>query len=44
MKAYHSYQIDTAVIYGADRAEAEREMKDALDFEISLANVIYFLL
>lgn len=37
VEAYHSYQVDTAVIYGADRATAEKEMRDALDFEILLA-------
>jgi diketogulonate reductase-like aldo/keto reductase len=39
VEAYHSYQIDTAVIYGAERISAEKEMKEALDFEISLAKV-----
>jgi hypothetical protein len=39
VEAYHSYQVDTAVLYGADRALAEVEMKDALDFEIALATV-----
>lgn len=37
VEAYHSYQVDTAVIYGADQSTAEREMRDALDFEILLA-------
>lgn len=43
VQAYHSYQIDTAVIYGANRTEAEQEMKDVLEFEISLANVNFIL-
>lgn len=40
VQAYHSYQVDTAVIYGANRSQAELEMRDALDFEISLAQVL----
>lgn len=39
VQAYHSYQIDTAVIYGADELNATEEMREALDFEITLANV-----
>lgn len=31
--------IDIAVIFGADRARAEKELKESLDFEIKLANV-----
>lgn len=33
--------VDNAVIFGADRKRAEEEMKDALEFEIKLANVIF---
>jgi neprilysin len=39
VQAYYSYQVDTAVIYGADRFSAELEMKEVLNFEIQLANV-----
>lgn len=39
VQAYHSYQIDTAVIYGANRIRAESEMSQVLDFEIELAKV-----
>ena len=39
VKAYFKYQVDVAVIYGADRERAEQEMREALEFEISLANV-----
>lgn len=39
--AYYSYAVDTAVIYGADRFNAELEMKDVVNFEIALANVIF---
>jgi hypothetical protein len=40
VKAYHSYQVDMAVLYGADRSRAEKEMRDVLDFEFALANVM----
>ncbi|KAL7013332.1 hypothetical protein ACKWTF_015336 [Chironomus riparius] len=39
VQAYHSYQVDLAVLYGADPQHAEKEMKDVLEFEIALANI-----
>lgn len=39
VKAYHDFQVDMAVLYGADRKLAEKDMRDALEFEIALANV-----
>jgi hypothetical protein len=39
VQAYHSYQVDMAVLYGADKEDAEKEMGEVLDFEINLANV-----
>lgn len=39
VKAYYEYMVDMAVIYGADRTRAERELMDSLNFEIALANV-----
>lgn len=39
VQAYHSYQIDIAVIYGANRSRAESEMSKVIDFEIELAKV-----
>lgn len=42
--AYFSYAVDTAVIFGADRFNAELEMKDVLNFEIALANVSFIAL
>lgn len=39
VKAYLSYQVDIAVLFGAKRENAEKEMMDALEFEIGLANV-----
>ena len=43
VQAYYNYQVDAAVIFGADRFNAELEMKDILTFEIHLAEVFYFL-
>lgn len=42
VKAYHSYQVDMAVLYGADRSRAEKEMKEVLELEFALANVRKF--
>jgi hypothetical protein len=39
VSAYHKFQVDMAVLYGADKARAEKEMKEAFDFEVALANV-----
>ena len=39
VQAYYSYMVDMAVIFGADRFNAELEMKDVLNFEMRLANV-----
>lgn len=39
VKAYYEYMVDVAVIYGAERSRAERELLDSLNFEIALANV-----
>jgi hypothetical protein len=42
VKAYHSYQVDMAVLYGAERSRAEKEMREVLDLEFALANVSDF--
>lgn len=39
VKAYYEYMIDIAVIYGADRSRAERELMESIEFEMKLANV-----
>ena len=39
--AYYRYMVDTAVLLGADKVRAEKELKESLDFEMKLANVIY---
>lgn len=41
VKAYYEYMVDIAVILGADRARATKELAESLDFEIALANVSY---
>lgn len=42
VESYYSYQVDMAVIFGADRAFAEKEMMKSLEFEFDLANVTKF--
>merc|ERR1712080_101519 len=37
VKAYLQYMVDSAVFLGADRKTAEKEMKEALDFELKIA-------
>ncbi|XP_043483736.1 neprilysin-2 isoform X2 [Leptopilina heterotoma] len=39
VKAYYNYMVDIAVIFGADRDRAEKELKQSLEFEIKLANI-----
>ena len=38
--AYYRYMVDTAVMLGANKARAEKELKESLEFEIKLAKVI----
>lgn len=37
--AYYNYHVDTAILYGADRYNAEIEVKAVLMFEMDLAKV-----
>lgn len=39
VQAYYQYMVDIAVLFGADKIDAEKELKEALFFEIKLANV-----
>lgn len=39
VNAYHSYQVDLAVLFGSDRTSAVEEMRLALDFEFRLAEI-----
>lgn len=39
LAAYYSYMVDIAVIFGADEARAEKELKETLDFEMKLVTV-----
>lgn len=39
VKAYYDYMVDIAVIFGAERERATKELKDSLEFEMKLANI-----
>ena len=43
VQAYYSYMVDMAVLFGADKSNAEREMRESLNFEFALANVIFHI-
>lgn len=34
--------VDMAVLFGADRSRAEKELKESVNFEMALANVRIF--
>merc|ERR1711899_164378 len=38
MAAYYKYMVNVAVLLGAERSVAEREMKESIEFEIELAH------
>lgn len=40
VKAYYDYMVDIAVLFGAERERATKELMESLDFEIKLANVL----
>ena len=35
--AYYKYMVNVAVLMGAERSVAERELKDSIEFEMELA-------
>lgn len=39
VKAYFDFMVDNAVIFGASKEQAEKELKKSLEFEMKLANV-----
>ncbi|CAL7951567.1 unnamed protein product [Xylocopa violacea] len=39
VQAYYSYMVDIAVILGANKTEAETQLRDSLQFEMDLANI-----
>ena len=39
IQAYFSYMVDVAVILGANKEQAEKELFDVLKFEIEMAKV-----
>ena len=38
VNSYYNYMVNVAVLLGADRVTAERELRESLLFEIELAN------
>lgn len=39
VKAYYDFMVDAAIMFGANKSDAERELLDSLNFEIELAKV-----
>lgn len=39
VRAYYDYMVDIAVLFGAEKPRAIREMKQIIEFEMQLANV-----
>lgn len=39
VSAYYRYMVDIAVLFGANRQRAAKELKESLDFEIGLAKI-----
>ncbi|KAK4879925.1 hypothetical protein RN001_008071 [Aquatica leii] len=39
VKAYYKYMVDVAVIFGANRGSAEKELKETLEFQMELAKI-----
>ena len=39
VNAYYRYLVDIAIALGADKATAQKDMKETLEFEMKLANV-----
>lgn len=39
VKAYYEFMLDNAIIFGASRERAEKELLESLEFETRLANV-----
>ena len=39
VQAYLSYMVDVAVILGAEKIQAEKELSEAVKFEIEMAKV-----
>jgi len=39
VSAYYRYMVDIAVLFGADRRRATKELRESLDFEIGLAKI-----
>lgn len=44
VSAYYDYMVDMAVLFGADKKVALKELKESLQFEMDLANVSFPIL
>ena len=42
--AYENYATQMAILFGANSMVATEDMQDMVDFEIKLANVIFYIL
>ena len=40
VELYYEFQVDLAVIFGANRTRAEKEILETLDLEIALSQVL----
>lgn len=43
VRAYYEYMVDIAVLFGADKSRATKELRESLEFEMKLANVSFKL-
>ncbi|XP_067648018.1 neprilysin-2 isoform X5 [Eurosta solidaginis] len=39
VSSYYDYMVDIAVLFGADKERAKKELRESIDFEIALANI-----
>ncbi|XP_045472319.1 neprilysin-2-like isoform X1 [Harmonia axyridis] len=39
VRAYYDYMVDIAVLFGAEKTRASKELEESLNFEIKLANI-----
>lgn len=41
VESYYKFMVENAKMFNADEKKAEQELKESLEFEIKLANVMY---
>ena len=44
VQVYEQFAINVAILFGANASNAEREIREMIDFEIKLANVSQIIL